>query len=209
MAVQPAIGRRPGMFATMSGIGDRRRACLAIALTAALGLAACGGGGQRQDAAEPSGSFDVEIVTASFPREQTMAQDARLRIGVRNAGRVTLPNLAVTVDSFTRARERTDLADPKRPVWIVDQPPRGSVTAFTDTWALGPLRPGRTRTFEWRVTAAQPGTYTLEYRIAAGLDGKARAQLPDGQAPEGAFTVRISDAPVPSRVGDDGEVVRG
>jgi len=31
--------------------------------------------------------------------------------------------------------------------------PRGAETAYKDTWALGALKPGRSKTFNWDVTA--------------------------------------------------------
>ena len=53
----------------------------------------------------------------------------------------------------------------------------------------------------------QPGTYTVHYRIAAGLQGKAVAVTDDGSVPEGEFVVVISDVPPQTRVDDSGRVV--
>ena len=53
----------------------------------------------------------------------------------------------------------------------------------------------------------EAGDYTINYRVAAGLDGKAR--LAKGGDTSGTFAVTISDEPIPARVDDDGEVVRG
>src|SRR3954469_13226173 len=61
-----------------------------------LALAGCGGG-ERQDASEASGDFKVEIVDASFPSEQTIADASTMKITVRNADTKALPNVAVTV----------------------------------------------------------------------------------------------------------------
>ena len=47
----------------------------------ALVLAGCGG--ERQDESEPRGEFTLEVVEASFPERQTLAQPARLAIEVR------------------------------------------------------------------------------------------------------------------------------
>jgi hypothetical protein len=57
------------------------------------------------------------------------------------------------------------------------------------------------------VTPVQPGTYTVHYRIAAGLQGKAVAVTDDGSVPEGEFVVVISDVPPQTRVDDSGNVV--
>jgi hypothetical protein len=59
----------------------------------------------------------------------------------------------------------------------------------------------------WNVTPVQPGTYTVHYRVAAGLQGKAKAVTSDGSVPEGEFVVRISNAPPQTRVNDSGQVV--
>jgi len=174
-----------------------------------LGTAACGGGA-RQGADEPSGTYRVAIVRSSFPVRQHVAAPARLVIDVRNTGRKTVPDVAVTVDAFSSRSERTDLADPLRPIWIVDRPPEGSTTAYTDTWALGPLAAGETKRFVWRLTPVQPGTHRLRYRVAAGLTGQAKAVLAGDRAPEREMTVRISTRPASARVDPEtGAVVRG
>jgi hypothetical protein len=148
-----------------------------------------------------------------------MAQAARLRIDVRNDDEQTLPNVAVTVETkpsggsgaapvaFATADRDPELADTNKPVWIVDSGPKGSTTAFTNTWALGRLAPNRETTFEWRLTAVRAGTYTITYRVAPGLDGRAKAA--NGSRVTGSFKVTISDAPVPARVDGNGKVVRG
>ena len=173
-----------------------------------LGAAACGGGAS-QSADEPSGTYRVAIVRSSFPVRQRVAAPTRLVIDVRNTGRKTVPDVAVTVDAFSSRSERTDLADPQRPVWIVDRPPEGSTTAYTDTWALGPLAAGETKRFVWRLTPVQPGTHRLEYRVAAGLTGQAKAVLAGDRVPEREMTVRISARPASARVDPEtGAVVR-
>ena len=174
-----------------------------------LGAAACGGGAS-QSADEPSGTYRVAIVRSSFPVRQRVAAPTRLVIDVRNTGRKTVPDVAVTVDAFSSRSERTDLADPLRPIWIVDRPPEGSTTAYTDTWALGPLAAGETKRFVWRLTPVQPGTHRLEYRVAAGLTGQAKAVLAGDRVPEREMTVRISTRPASARVDPGtGAVVRG
>ena len=182
---------------------------IALAGCAAL-VAGCGGDDSaRQDADEPKGTWTVDVVEAEFPRSQRLAEQETLRIRVRNTADRALPNVAVTVDSFTRRSEQAGLADPNRPVWIVDDGPRGGTTAYTNTWALGRMAPGQTKTFEWRVTPVEAGTHRVSYRVAAGLDGKAIARLEGGDRPEGTFTVRISKRPSQSRVDPEtGEVIR-
>jgi hypothetical protein len=184
------------------------RFALIAASAAALAVAGCGGG-QRQDANEPSGTFQVDVVRASFPTKQHLAQPERFVIAVRNSGEKTVPNVAVTVSSFAERSEQAGLADPERAVWIIDSSPRGGDTAYTNTWALGRLAPGQTRRFVWRVTAVQAGTHTVKWQVAAGLNGKAKATLSGNRAPAGSVTVDVSDKPGQSHVDPKtGRVVR-
>jgi hypothetical protein len=193
------------------------RGLLAAAVAAAL-LATAGCGGERQDADEPSGQFKLEVTSASFPAKQTIAQPTRMKIEVRNTDKRALPNVAVTVQTkpdnagaaplaFGEASADTRLADTAKPVWIVDAGPHGGDTAHTNTWALVRMFPGETKTFTWRLTAVKAGIYTVGYRVAPGLDGKARPAARSRN--RGSFTVTISDKPVPAHVDDDGNVVRG
>jgi hypothetical protein len=182
-------------------VGERTRhralrmllAMLFAALAAALG--ACGGGGEKQDANEASGTFDLDVISASFPGRQRLAQESQLRISVKNVGDREIPNLAMTVDGFNQHVDDPSLANPRRNIWILNSPPLNSASAFPDTWTLGPVPAGATRTAVWNVTAVRPGTYTLRYRVGAGTDGRAQAELPDGSQPIGSFIARITDAP--------------
>jgi hypothetical protein len=188
-----------------------------VAGALAISLAAPGcGGDKRTDANERKGDYTLEIVKAEFPRSQRLADKSRFEITVRNADNKTLPNVAVTIEpaagaqpaqAFGQADPQQGLADPSRPLWIVDSGPVGGTTAYTNTWALGPLRPGEEKTFTWNVTAVKAGQHTIRYRIAAGLSGKAKARLAGGQAPEGSFTVDVSGRPADTRVDDSGRVV--
>jgi hypothetical protein len=157
-------------------------------------LVACGGG-ERQDEGEPEGTWKVDIISASFPGRQHLAQTSQLRIKVQNLERRTIPDLAVTVDGFNLREQDRGFADPDRPIWVVESPPENSTTAYTNTWAIGPVPGGQARTLSWTVTAVRAGTYTLRFRVAAGLNGKAKARSPDGSAPTGSFIARVSDQP--------------
>jgi hypothetical protein len=182
-----------------------RRILLATGVAAvvtASAVAGCGGG-ERQDKNEPAGTFKVDVVKASFPAKQRLAKTAVMRVVVRNADTRTIPDVAVTVSSddakggggFTTRSESAGQADPTRQLWIVDKGPRGGDTAYVSTWALGPLRPGQTRAFVWHVTPVQPGTHRLRWRVAAGLNGKARAETSDGQEVSGTLPVTVSSRP--------------
>jgi hypothetical protein len=175
---------------------------------AALIAAGCGGG-ESQDADEPSGTFEVAVVRASFPGRQHLAKRERFVIAVRNTGRRAVPDLAVTLDSFASRSQEPGTADPRRAVWIIDDGPRGGDTAYANTWALGRLAPGQTRRFVWRVTAVQAGTHTVKWQVAAGLNGKAKAVLAGNRAPAGSITVDVSNRPAQSGVDPKtGRVIR-
>jgi hypothetical protein len=187
-----------------------RRILLAtgVAAVVAAGLLAGCGAGERQDADEPAGTFKVDVVKTSFPKHQRLSDSARMRIVVRNADTRTIPNVAVSVLSddpkggggFATRSEASGLSDPTRQLWIVDRGPRGGDTAYVSTWALGPLPPGRSRTFEWHVTPVVAGSHTLRWRVAAGLNGKARAQTRGGREASGIFPVNVSSKPAPVTV---------
>jgi hypothetical protein len=163
-----------------------------VALTLAVG--ACGGG-DPQDENEAEGTFKVDVISATFPGRQRLAEEATLRITVQNKDTETIPNLGVTVDGFYQRREDANLADPSRPIWIVNESPFNSSSALTNTWTTGPLKAGAKRTLEWKVSALRAGTYNPRYRVNAGLDGKAKAESFDGGPATGSFTVRISREP--------------
>lgn len=182
-----------------------------IALLAVPVLAAGCGGGDRQDKDETAGNYDVDVVSASFPAEQRLAQQEQMVVEVHNADTKTIPNIAVTIDAkdgFTVRSNRTDLADPNRPVWIVDDGPIGGGTAYTNTWALGPLKAGETKKFVWKVTPVRSGSHEVKFRVAAGLNGKAKAQGAGGAAADGSFQVNISQKPSQATVDPEtGKVV--
>lgn len=174
----------------------RGRKILAITLSGAVvALSACGGGG-KQDASDPGGTFKVEVPRASFPGNQRLAQESTLEITVVNRDTRTIPRVAVTIDGFSQNRDDPTLADPNRPIWIINEAPLNADSALTNTWWLGPVSPGKSRTFLWKVTAVRAGTYTVRYHVAAGLYGKAKVEdTTTGQPPKGSFIARVSRQP--------------
>ena len=80
------------------------------------------------------------------------------------------------------------------------QPTGGRPDRLREHLGAGPLPPGATRTFAWRVTPVKPGLYTVHYTIAAGLAGRSRARLADGAIPHGHFTVAIAPRPPATHV---------
>ncbi len=207
-----------------SGHAARRRSrsvALGLALVAApFALGACQSQ-KRQDENETAGNYPVSV-KATFPTKQKLAKRSKLEINVRNTGPKTIPNVAVTVKGFGVKDRQEGLADARRPVFAIngapkqlagfaestDAAPEGGETNYVDTWALGPLKPGRGRSFRWSVTAVRAGGYDVRYIVSAGLDGKARAEDDAGGGrPGGSFSGKISDDVPESHVADDGETV--
>jgi hypothetical protein len=192
----------------VAGRRPTTRGLIALLTCAPLALSACGGG-DDQSVNEATGTYEVDIVRASFAERQNVGEQEEFTLAVRNTGDEALPNLSVTLDSFAERSERSDLSDPSRPVWIVDEAPRGGETAYVSTWAVGRLAAGAAREFTWKVTAVAPGEHRVRYRVNAGLDGNAKAVLAGGVAPEGTINVRIRTTPPISRVDPEtGEIVR-
>lgn len=212
---------------------------LVAALSCAVALGACGGG-QRQDVAEKSADYQVQVLSATFPSAQTLSQHTHMQITVKNVGNSAIPNLAVTVCNVTCAYpappgqgsssgafasnlSENDLANPSRPIWVVDRSPGacsgrsgyscagggagGDATAYTNTWAYGRLPAGATATFDWAVTAVTKGRHTIAWVIGAGLNGKAKAILQGGGTPHGTFTVNVTGRPAEAYVNNNGQIV--
>jgi hypothetical protein len=201
----------------------RKRFRGGIALAGVAGLVALGGcgGGTRQDENEPEGNFPVEVVSATFPEKQKLAQTSELVITVRNSGQDTIPNIAATVQGLNYRSTQPDLSDPERPRFALegiqrqiggfpeakDASPAGCDTAYVNTWACGPLRPGAETTLVWRVTPVKAGPYDVSWRLAAGLNGKAKAVAAGGGAPTGSFSGNVSRAAPKVRIANDGKTV--
>jgi len=196
----------------------------ALLLGAAL-LAGCGGGSE-QTSGEQSKSYRVRVLRASFPRVQPIARRQRMELVVRNAGLSAIPDVIVTVDSFSYASNYPELADNRRPVWVVEKgpgplarppvetqevsQPGGGQTAYVNTWSLGALAPGRTQRYAWLVMPVKPGLHVVHYSVGAGFGGKATARAAGGGPAAGRFAVAISKAPPPTHVDPaTGKVVPG
>jgi hypothetical protein len=168
----------------------------------------------------------VQVLAAHFPAKQAIARQTRMVLLVRNTGTTTVPNIAITVNSFNYASNYSGLADKKRPIWVIERGPGaiakppvesqevsvpgGGQTAYVNTWALGALPAGRTQAFVWRVVPVKSGRYTVTYTVSAGLAGKAKAELRSGGAVTGHLTAQIAPAPPATYVDPTtGKVVAG
>lgn len=190
------------------------RGATAAAAAVALALAGCGG----QDAPKPeaSATYSVAIPVRSFPARQSLAEHVELQLDVRNNSTRTIPNVSVTLDTgdgsagvtaFSSRLDAKGMASTSRPVWIVDDGPLSGDTAYANTWALGSIRPHRTRSFTWKVVPVRAGHYKLRYRLTGSTTGRSQLRLANGDAAGGRFDVDVSGKPATVRVTPDGRIV--
>jgi len=197
------------------------------ALAVAASLAACGGGESSAASNEPSGKFKVKVTEAAFPAVQRLGQTSQLRLAIRNAGDRTVPGLTVSFtikgqqgeDSalpFGVSDPGPEIAQPDRPVWVLaatyphlngSGEPGGTSTSSPKTFALGPLKPGKTVTAIWKLSAVKQGKYTLLYDVGAGINGKAKAETDGGVSPGGSFSTEVTERLPETEVTDSGEIV--
>jgi hypothetical protein len=182
-----------------------------LSTLACTALASGCGSSSGLDTGESNKTYSIEIAHASFPAKQSIVHPVEMTLAVRNTSSATMPNVSVSVDSFEYTSHYPGLADDKRPIWVVEtgpgavakspvpsesvSPPGGGQTAYVNTWALGPLAAGHTRTFVWHLMPVKSGTYTVHYTVAAGLAGRSGALLADGSTPHGQFKVKITQPP--------------
>ena len=192
-----------------------------IPFVAAALLALAGCGGERQDANEPSGQLPASRWSTRRSQPAVGSPTARrCASACATRGDRAMPDVAVTVETKGASGRRGPhllrpelerlpaLADPNRPIWILDREPAGGNSAYANTWSLGRLgRAASPRRSSGRSPRSRRATTRSATASAPGLDGKAR--LAQGSRATGTFKVSISDKPVPARVDDDGNVVRG
>jgi hypothetical protein len=161
-------------------------------ICAALLLAACGGG-QRQDAQEPSAKFKVQVTTASFPASQRLSEHTHLVLAVHNLSNRTLPDVAVTICNVTCAYpapagegtsaaafaenlQMQGLAHPSRPVWVVDNPPGPCSSGCSANSSSGGGGPGGAVTAyanTWALGRLRPGqTAKFDFGVTAVKPGR-------------------------------------
>jgi hypothetical protein len=169
-------------------------------------------------AVENSGDKEIPnlSITIFTDSNASTSESTTTTTGTTGTSSTSTQELPTSQGSFSVRSEQEGLAIPFRPVWILEEgfpklegeaASAGAEAAQTDTYAFGPLPAHQTKRMVWNVTPVQPGTYTVHYRVAAGLEGKAKAVTADGSVPEGEFVVRISSTPPQTRVDDSGKVV--
>jgi hypothetical protein len=134
----------------------------------------------------------------------------------------TRPNRGTAAQAFGYdIAAAANTADPSRPLWIVDRGPGacrfqcnaaggdggGSVSADTNTWALGRLAPGRTVRFRWALTPVMAGRHLVAWQVDGNLTGTARAVAAGGGLPRGTLVASVRSAVPRLRVTASGRVV--
>lgn len=206
---------------------------MVLATLAALSsgtLLACGGGGggERQDAGIPEGDYTVRILDANLERAQRLGKATQMRLGVRNTGNETIPDLAVTVivlgeqgeasrDAFAYRDPQQNLNRHERPIWILEpgypvlagERVLGSArTASARTFSFGELPAGETAEAIWKLTPVKAGRYRLRYEVNLDIQGAGQIEAEGGGSASGVVAARIKPAPQQLRVDQRGRVVR-
>lgn len=194
-----------------------------MAVAALLG--ACGE--SSSDSNEKAGTYQVDVVDASFPNEQRLGQTSLLKLSIRNTGDETVPTVTVTIGIEGQEGEdsslpfgvhdaQAGLAQSDRPVWVLAESyprfvgssdPGGASTSNRKTFALGPLKPNATASAIWKLSAVKAGDWKVAYRVGAGLGTEVKAETASGEVPEGIFVADITAELPETEVTDDGEVV--
>ena len=127
----------------MQGIGSRSQvSVLALATGIVVAVGGCGGDDPKIEDASGGNDFRVSA-RASFDERQDLARTRTLRITVRNEEQHrTLPDVAVVLKGLQRRIPAGDngagrVADPRRPIWVLDEPP--DVVTWSKKFQLGGL----------------------------------------------------------------------
>ncbi|MDO9408717.1 hypothetical protein [Patulibacter sp.] len=189
-ASPPLLRRRPSRPAL------RTLAGLAL-IASTTGLTACGG--ERAEVRDASDGRPFAVsARASFAKDQRLANVEELRITVKNDDSRALPDVGIVLQGLNRSIPVADngagrVADPRRPVWVVDSPPSGGTTAYVGTWALGRLAPGASKTFRWQLTPTVAGKHAIRWRAVAGLDEDGPVKADAGSRTSGRLAVDVAD----------------
>lgn len=169
-----------------------------LAVLAALGIGACGddeGSSQRE-------VVNIDLVSATFPENQRLAHEATLEIVVRNPGNDAVDQFTVAIapdgegvtgTGFGSQTGGPGASDPNRPIWIVDEIPRNSVTADSGVFRFGPLAAGRSLKLRWRVQPVRRGDHQLRWQLGGRVDGSTRVVDGAGEDVGGTFDVTIDE----------------
>jgi hypothetical protein len=160
---------------------------------AAIAISGCGST-TSQSADEPSGRFPVEIVSASFPAAQRLAETSNMVIVVRNPGSKKIPVVSVTVKckaakggsggsasgaggnggGFAYRTTQPGVADPARPRFIVNRVPTRTPRVY-DQGRLDPLERSSSYVDTFPLGSLKPGKQvTFRWNVTAVKAGPFR-----------------------------------
>ena len=144
-----------------------------FAIASAIALGACGSSPRRTRTSRAAITRSRSS-RSQFPTKQRLAQTSDLVLGVKNTGDQPLPELAFTIytgkgnadGSFNYRSDQPGLANPNRPVWVLENnyprpintpPPKGLAGGFRRADQHLRLRPARPRRDEDDRLAPDPG----------------------------------------------------
>ena len=139
-----------------------------------------------------------------------------MRIDVTNSGTRPLPNVSVslTTDSagtsapaFAKPSSQQGLAQAYKAVWIIDEGPVNGASAFSNTWTLGKLPAGATKSFTWRVRPVRGGAFKIHWKVAPSTNG-GKAVLATGAPAEGVLAASIATNPPSATIDQSGQVAK-
>ena len=177
-----------GRFARGGEPGDPRGGRVPSRRSRAL-VAGCGGG-ERQDADEPSGTYKVDVVERVVP-DQASARASPRRCAIaraqrRHAGRSPTSRGHRRRRSTAAASDRRQPASPTPTARVDRRPgPRGRRHRLREhLGARAACPPAATRTSSGASRRWRPAAH-LRYRVAAGPGRQGQAQLAGGGVPAG------------------------
>ncbi|MFT4048726.1 MAG: hypothetical protein QM648_02705 [Solirubrobacterales bacterium] len=177
-----------------------RPAALALAVVFALFLSGCGGG-ERQDANAPSGSWKVTVLDWKFAVHQSLGTPQPFTIQVRNDDTRTIPNLIITIEGLKTLVYQPGAASAVRPIWLTQDVDYANSTPYNSTlgqsFNMGPVEPGDTVTYNVMLTPLRRGEHEVSYQLHPDLFGDGTVvNASDGMNASETRTVAIDPTPV-------------
>lgn len=197
---------------------------LAVAL-GCLTLSGCLGSEDRTQFPDAKpGEYEVDVTEVDFEARQRVGRTYDFTIEARNTGEESIPGMTVSIDlpgrdstlAFAYRNRQPGIAQGQRPVWVVEEGyPKlagtvgrgGANTSNRRTFNFGEVEPGETAEMVWRLVAVKPGSYRLQWKMAAGVAPGETAVDRNGETPEGLVGVEINNRPRLTRIDASGRVV--
>lgn len=177
----------------------RSAAITTLVASSALLVTACGGSTTGANQTKASGNYPVSV-TATWPKLQRIDKEAVLTIDVTNTGDREIPQAVVTLTTgvsgtaapaFSNVDTQPGLAEHSKSIWFLDVPPINGETALANSWSLGPIAPGATAHYIWRIHPLVSGPHAINWKVAPAMLG-GMAVLADGSQAAGTLTTVIS-----------------